>query len=100
MNGSDPNDVNGLPAPSPMTTNGNRLDLIAALVLLGVADEQVVRHGAEHRVPLADARLEVLENPVVRVGEGQEVACVLVCRLVPSDDDPICGTSLLESSWL
>ncbi len=51
-----------------------RGELRAALVLLRVADEQVVRQvAAEHRVPLADARLEVLENRVVRVRERQEL---------------------------
>ena len=39
-----------------------------------VADQQVVRHvAAEHRVPFADARLQVLEDLVVRVGIRQEL---------------------------
>src|SRR6516162_6220427 len=61
---------------------GWRLPLrTAALVLMRKADEQVVRRVTEHRVPLADARLEVLENRVVRVGEAEEL-----CRVgLPAD---------------
>ena len=44
-----------------------------ALVLEGVANQQIVGHPLEHRIPLADAGLHVLENRVVRVLETQEV---------------------------
>src|SRR5579859_6237559 len=41
-------------------------ELAAALILLGVARDQAVRDAvAEDRVPLADARVDVLENRVV-----------------------------------
>ena len=50
------------------------VDRTAALVLMRVADDEVVRQVvAEDRVPLADARLDVLENRVVGVLEVQEV---------------------------
>ena len=49
-------------------------ELAAALVLLRVADDQVVRHrAADDRVPLADARFDVLEDRVVGALEVQEV---------------------------
>ena len=61
---------------------GRHLALVAAaLVLMRHADEQVVRHvAAEHRVPLADARTQVLQDLVVRVGEGEELRRVGLAR--------------------
>src|SRR5438034_1295281 len=50
-----------------------RFGAAATLVLVREAAKQVVRHAPEHRVPLADARLEVLEDLVVRVVERQEL---------------------------
>ena len=53
-------------------------DRLAALVLVGVADDQRVGLvAAEDRVPLGDAGLDVLEDLVVRVREveGGRVAC-------------------------
>src|SRR5206468_4848269 len=52
--------------------------IAAALVLVREADEQVVREVAEYRVPFADWRPQVLENLVIRVGEGEELRRVLL----------------------
>src|SRR5207249_1026762 len=47
---------------------------VSTLVLMGVADDQAVRQiRADHRVPFADTRANVLENRVVRIREVQEV---------------------------
>src|SRR4029077_16268858 len=55
----------------------------AAFVLVRVADEKIVREGALHRVPLADARLEVLDNLIVRIGKGEELPRGRLPRVVP-----------------
>ena len=64
----------GIAAREDVDERKERGKLAAALVLLRVASDQAVRHAAaDHGVPLADARMDVLENRVVGVLKVQEV---------------------------
>ena len=66
--------VRGAAAVENVDERKELVDRTAALVLMRVADDQIVRKAvAEHRVPFADAGADVLENRVVRVCEVQEV---------------------------
>jgi hypothetical protein len=40
----------------------------------GIADDEAVCQRLEHGVPLSDARLDVLDHLIVRVGERQELS--------------------------
>jgi hypothetical protein len=74
----------GVAARQDVDERKELVELTAALVLLRVAGNQVVRHAvADDRVPLGDSRVDVLENRVVRPLEVQEV----IAERLPSETE-------------